>query len=210
MIITKIELQKKNKHRFNLYIDDVFKCGIHEDVIIQLNLKTGMDIDTLFFEELLQSEQQSKAKSDAIQFISYRMRSTLEVEKKLKNLGYEDIMVNKTIEFLKEHNLLNDLDFAEAYISDKTNITRHSLRRIKYDLMNKGLSEESFDRVSINYIHKDEENLLHLLPIKYAALKKRYEDQSYVLEQKLFSFFYQKGFAIDTIKKVYRTILSDD
>ena len=209
MIITKLEIQKKNKHRYNLYIDDKFNCGIHEDVIINLNLKTGMAVDENFFQNILQVEQQAKAKSDALQYIGYRMRSILEVEKKLLDLGYEPSMITNTIEFLKEHNLLNDSAFAQAYISDKSNISRHSLRRIKYDLNKKGISDSTFEEACKDYLKKDEENLMYLLPIKYKSLKKRHGDQAYILEQKLFAFFYQKGFSIDTIKDVYRRILSE-
>ena len=210
MIITKLEIQKKNKHRYNLFIDDKFNCGIHEDVIINLNLKTGMDIDENFFQNILQVEQQAKAKSDALHYIGYRMRSILEVEQKLENLGYEPSMITKTIEFLKEHNFLNDTAFAQAYISDKSNISRQSLRRIKYDLYKKGISDTIFVDACKEYLKKDEENLKYLLPIKYKSLEKKYGDQAYILEQKILSFFYQKGFPIDTIKSVYRRLLSED
>lgn len=210
MIITKLEIQKKNKHRYNLYIDEKFNCGIHEDVIINLNLKTGMAIDENFYQNILKVEQQAKAKSDALHYIGYRMRSILEVENKLLDLGYQPSMIKNSIDFLKEHNLLNDYAFAQAYISDKSNISRHSLRRIKYDLIKKGISDSIFEEACKDYLKKDEENLMYLLPIKYKSLEKRHGDQAYILEQKLFSFFYQKGFSIDTIKEVYRRILSED
>ncbi len=37
--ITKIEVQKKNKERFNLYLDGEFEMGIDMDTYIHFNLK---------------------------------------------------------------------------------------------------------------------------------------------------------------------------
>lgn len=37
--ITKIEVQKKNKERFNLYLDEEFEMGIDMDTYVHFNLK---------------------------------------------------------------------------------------------------------------------------------------------------------------------------
>ena len=37
--ITKLEVQKKNKERFNLYLDNEFEMGIDIDTLVKFNLK---------------------------------------------------------------------------------------------------------------------------------------------------------------------------
>lgn len=37
--ITKIEVQKNNKERFNLFLDEVFEMGIDIDTLVRFNLK---------------------------------------------------------------------------------------------------------------------------------------------------------------------------
>lgn len=37
--ITMIEVQKKNKERFNLYLDGAFEMGIDMDTLVHFNLK---------------------------------------------------------------------------------------------------------------------------------------------------------------------------
>ena len=37
--VTKLEVQKKNKERFNLYLDGVFEMGIDIDTLVKFNLK---------------------------------------------------------------------------------------------------------------------------------------------------------------------------
>ena len=37
--VTKIEVQKKNKERFNLFLDGEFEMGIDIDTLVKFNLK---------------------------------------------------------------------------------------------------------------------------------------------------------------------------
>ena len=37
--ITKIEVQKNNKERFNLFLDEAFEMGIDIDTLVKFNLK---------------------------------------------------------------------------------------------------------------------------------------------------------------------------
>ena len=37
--ITKIEVQKNNKERFNLFLDEVIEMGIDIDTLVRFNLK---------------------------------------------------------------------------------------------------------------------------------------------------------------------------
>ncbi|MDT4014759.1 recombination regulator RecX, partial [Staphylococcus aureus] len=43
--ITKIEVQKKNKERFNLFLDEQFEMGIDIDTLVKFNLKKGQQLE---------------------------------------------------------------------------------------------------------------------------------------------------------------------
>lgn len=45
--ITKIEVQKKNKERFNLFLDEQFEMGIDIDTLVKFNLKKGNNLKLL-------------------------------------------------------------------------------------------------------------------------------------------------------------------
>ena len=45
MKITKIEIQKKNKNRVNLYLDEEFYCGLSLETIMKNHLKEGFEIN---------------------------------------------------------------------------------------------------------------------------------------------------------------------
>ena len=42
--ITKIEVQRKNKERFNLFLDEQFEMGIDIDTLVKFNLKKGQQL----------------------------------------------------------------------------------------------------------------------------------------------------------------------
>jgi len=71
-----------------------------------------MEVDEEFIEGVLLEEEKLKAKNKALKFLSYRMRSTKEVMDKLKREGFQDFIIQDTIDYLKNYNLIDDLQFA--------------------------------------------------------------------------------------------------
>ena len=54
MKITKIERQKHNLKRYSVFLDGKYKFGIHKELIAQLNLKKGKEIDNTELERIKQ------------------------------------------------------------------------------------------------------------------------------------------------------------
>ncbi|MCH4889737.1 hypothetical protein EZV73_19295 [Acidaminobacter sp. JC074] len=214
MKITKIEIQKKNLKRYNLYIDGDFKMGIHEDVIVSLGLYVNMVIDEATVEDILLKEVYAKAKADALNYISYRMRSESEVKSKLYELGNTEDMVNVTIDFLYEYGYLNDYEFTKSFIHDKATLSRHSLYRIKHDLKLKGVSSKVIEK-AINYykdqmIDFDYDNAKVLALKKYKQLLSKKKYSEYELKQRVYQALSQKGFNIYTVKDALEDALNEE
>ncbi|MDT4051410.1 recombination regulator RecX, partial [Staphylococcus arlettae] len=81
--ITKIEVQKKNKERFNLFLDDTFEMGIDINTLVYFNLKKDDDVDAATMQQIQQYEQYRQGVNLAIQYISYRKRTEKEVSQYL-------------------------------------------------------------------------------------------------------------------------------
>ena len=204
MIITKIELQKKNKNRYNLYLDDEFRTGIHEDVLVYYNLHVKMEIDDEFYNEILRKEIFAKAKNEAVHFISYRLRSTMEIRNKMKSNEYEDSIIDEVIEFLEQYNFIDDYNFAKAFIYDKSTIAKHSLKKISIDLKHKGIQNDIIQKALDHYIDEgfdfESDTLAHLVGKKYKQYENKGKFTTYEVTQKVIQYFYQKGFGIDKVK----------
>ena len=50
--ITKLEVQKKNKERFNLYLDNEFEMGIDIDTLVKFNLKKDQILEPSDMEQI--------------------------------------------------------------------------------------------------------------------------------------------------------------
>lgn len=207
MIITKIEPQKKNKGRYNLYIDGEFKTGISEDVIVFLNLRVKQEIDEDFYNEILKKELYAKAKSSALKHLQKQLKTEKEIRDKLRQLEYEETVIESVVEFLKSYNFIDDFVFAKAYIHDKITLSKHSLKRIQYDLKRKGVSafviEDALNDMDEDVLSSEIENLVIALSKKKLAYEAKEKYSDYEIKQKLMYFFSQKGYAFDKIKKAY-------
>lgn len=213
MKITKIEIQKKNKKRYNLYIDDEFKMGIHEDVIVYLGLYVNQIIDESMYDDILLKEVKAQAKADAMNFISYRMRSRYEVKEKLRNLDYTEELIEETLLFLMEYGYLNDLEFTKSFIHDKATVSKHSLKKIRYDLKAKGISQSTFDDALQYYTDQDidfeYDNAKILSKKKYDQLKAKNKYNEYELKQRVYQYMVQKGYLMYLVKDALNDALEE-
>lgn len=201
MIITKIQPQKNDK-RVNIYIDGEFAFGLMLETQYKYNLKEGMDIDIDFIETVLLEEEQLKAKNIALNFLTHRKRTAKEITDKLKEKGFEESIVEKTLDYLINYGLVDDKDYANSFVKDKVKLNKHGPQRIKYDLYRKGISQEIIEEV----LMKDDEypRALELAKKKMSSYKNDDRDKIY---RKLGGFLQRRGYSYDCISKVLKELI---
>ena len=118
MRITKIERQKKNPRRKNIYADGEFVLGLSDETLLKAGLRTGDEIGTDRLKSLLQVEETINAKRVALRFLAQRPRTTKEIRDKLRESEFSEMDVSRTIESLKQAGLINDIEFARMYVRD--------------------------------------------------------------------------------------------
>ena len=70
MQITKIEVQKRNKNRVNLYLNDEFFCGLSLETVVRNHLKEGQNISEQDVEYLKNETEKQVALEKATGYIS--------------------------------------------------------------------------------------------------------------------------------------------
>lgn len=87
-VITKIEVQKRTKERFNIYIDkgqgEEYGFSVNQVTLIKHGLQKGLEIDEVELANILYNEEVQKAYLQAISYLSYQMRTKQEVEEYLR------------------------------------------------------------------------------------------------------------------------------
>ncbi|OPJ55561.1 recombination regulator RecX [Alkalithermobacter paradoxus] len=207
--ITKLEFQKNNSDRVNIYIDNNFFMGVYADIVYSLNLKVGKEVDNIDLYNLINEEMYLKSKDFALKTISYSPQTEKNMRKKLSKKEFDENIIERTIEFLKKYNFINDEDLAKKVASDNININKFGKNKIKYNLYNKGIDKNTISKTLSDIIDDDKEfeNALHLGRKKLEKIK---DDDKSKVYRKLASHLSYKGFDHEIIKKVIRKLLDYD
>lgn len=137
--ITAIEAQKNNPKRVNIYLDGEFAFGL--DRFVAAWLSVGQSLEDEKVASLQLNDEQEKAYQQAMLFLSYRARSEAEVRKNLEKHKFPAAVIERTIERLREERLVNDEQFAQAWVANRSEFRPRSRRALTVELRQKGLTE---------------------------------------------------------------------
>jgi len=206
--ITKIEIQKKNKERVNLFLDGEYAFSLSVELVYKEGLKTKDEIDSQKLKVLAERESLIRCKNSALRIIEKSYKTEKEVRDKLILKGYEENSINKSIEFLKEYNFVNDSNYTKAFISDK--LKSQGSQKIKYTLIQKGISKESIDEELSNLNKENEKNVALNIAKKKLNIIKNKENDNYKISGKLYRYLISKGYGYDVTNEVVKEIMSLD
>lgn len=206
--ITNIEVQKKNKNRVNVYIDEEFAFGCDAEIIYKYGIKKNNEVNAKQLMEIMEEENFIKCKTSALRIIERTYKTEKEITDKLREKGYDEKSINKTIDFMVEYNLLNDKKYTDMYVKDKIKV--QGINKIKYTLLRKGVCDEVIRDKIINISKDDEkEGALKLAQKKYNQIINREQDK-YKVSQKLYRFLASKGYDYDCINDVIKKVINID
>lgn len=209
MIITNIEKQKKNKNRYNIFINNEFAFGLNEDVIVKHSISVGQEITEQYIEDILKSEEKAKAINYAIILLGYRPRSINELKLKMSEKGYESELIDYAIEMLEKYNYLNDYEFGKSFIKDKQSFKKAGKNLLKRELYQKGIDKEIVNQLIIETVNEEDE-----YERAFALAKKKNDilksDDINTRYRKLSGLLVRKGYSFDIISKVLNEILKGE
>lgn len=199
--ITQIAVQKKRKNRCSIFLDDEYAFGLDQEIVLQFGLKKGDQLAEQQIEQILLNEEKKKAKDRALNFLSYRDRSEKEVRTKLKDVGYDENIINWVIVELKRLRFLDDKRFAQSYAQTQM-ITRpmgeYFLRR---ELKHKGLDTELIEH-TVEKVYEEKDQFSVAMELAQQR-KKRYRNIDDLKAKKRVSdFLLRRGFGWDVVSEV--------
>lgn len=118
-IITKIEVQKRNKDRVNIYIDEEYAFSVSAELVYKENLKVKTVVEYEQLKRVIDEENYMKCKNSALKIIERNYKTKKEIEDKLLQKGYDQKSIDRAIDFLQEYKLQDDNSYTKMYISDR-------------------------------------------------------------------------------------------
>lgn len=204
--ITRISIQKRNKSRYNLFIDrgqgEEFAFSVDENTLIKYRLKKGLELESNQIMELMEEEEKRKVYHDALRYLSFRMRSIYEMKTYLEKKGHDDTFIAKTITRLLNEKLLDDRAFAKAFVLTKKNTTTKGPILIQQELREKGVKEELIEEALLHYSFEEQQEKIK----RWIEKQQQKKEAKRAFLDKLRVQLVRKGFSHDVISETMNEI----
>lgn len=205
--ITKVEVQKNNKERVNIYIDGEFELSCSAELAYKYNLKSGKVIEPEEFGGLVSEDNYIKCKTAALRYMERSYKSQKEITDKLLEKGYEEETVHRVLEFLKSYGFVDDKNYVQLYAKEK--LSTQGKNKIKHALSRKGIHEEVIEECLRSFDSSIEENTaLAMAEKKLKTLVKSEKDRRKIY-RKLGEFLIRNGFSVEKVKDVVERVMRD-
>ena len=164
--------------------------------ILDLNIVPGSDVSDL---------EVQKALTAALKFISYRPRSTVEVDRKL-SLKFEPEVIDKVRHWLLKNKYLDDRRFAVQWKDYRDRLRPRSFRMIYRELRMLGVAEDILNDLLVD---GDEEESAYNAAIRMA--RKKRDSGMYVsgISRIIYPFLRRRGFDTSVIHSTTCRIASE-
>jgi regulatory protein len=139
-MITKIELQKKNKQRANVFIDGEFVCGLSLEAVVSGRLKVGNEVDAEDLKRAVIEDEKRSAFDGLLNSLAAKSSTKKQAEEYLEKRGYIDCAVLYAVEKAIEYGYIDDEKYAEQYIS--LNGGKSGKLKLKTELLRRGIDRE--------------------------------------------------------------------
>ena len=206
--ITAITAQKQNPNRVNIYLDGEYSFSLSR--LIAAWLEPGKVLDQKQIDELVEKDSKEKTLQAALKLVDYRARTEKEVRDKLSKKGFESANIEDVVSRLRENRMLADGEFAESWVENRNQFHPRSQRLMKYELRNKGISEDQIEEALKNSAGDD--TLALMAGNKVSNRFKELDWQEF--QKRMMAYLLRKGFSYDvvipTIKKVWRELQNDE
>lgn len=205
MKITALSAQVKNPDRINVFVDGKFRFGLDISQVVDLGIKVGLELDVARLAELELESQFGKLYAQALNYCLLRPRSMREIRDYLwkksqpkllksgrKTAGLPDSLSQRVVERLVAKKYLDDYQFAEWWLTNRRLKQGASLRRLRQELVQKGVDRSIVEQLLVES-DRDDISELHKIIAKKAH---RYPDRD-----KLMRYLSSQGFSYDDIKQ---------
>lgn len=195
MNITDIKAQVRTAGRYSIFVDGKYSFSLSDVALFEQQIRIGQTVSRERVAELKQLSSDDKLYGNTLRYLSIRPRSEWEVKTYLLKKQASPALVDSILNKLSKDGYINDVSFAEAWVSSRRLLLPTSKRKLQQELRLKRVSDEVIGQVLAGD-ETDERQLLRELAHKKRA---RYSD-----EMKLMQYLVRQGFSYEDVKAVVR------
>ena len=208
MKITSVEPQKKNRKRFNIFLDGIFAFGADEDLVVDRRLVIGKEITPPDLEKILKETEVGKLMERMYGLFNIRTRSEKEIKDYFRMLSFKrkvkgdeeisNMVVDNIIEKLIKKSMVDDLIFARSWMEARSK--KYGINRIKQELYKKGINREIIDEIVGGEGLENVELVAQKLLDKKIGRWKNLKPMEF--KKKAYDFLLRRGFEYELVKGI--------
>jgi regulatory protein len=200
--ITALKLQKRNHQRVNIYLDGEYAFALQR--IVAGWLQVGQELSAEKIAQLKADDSREIALQRALRLLDYRPRTESEIRQRLTKLSISAPDIEYVVERLKGNRLLDDRQFTQTWIENRSELRPRSRRALAYELKMHGVDQAIIDQ---SLASVDDEQMAYSAGLRQA---RKYETLEWnQFHQKLGRFLAQRGFSYDIIREATRRIWTE-
>jgi regulatory protein len=201
-VITALEVQKRNKKRVSVFIDEVYAFSVSLDEAARL--RKGQVLSEEDLSRITGEAAITVATDSAARFLSVRPRSEQEVRQNLAKKETPPAVIEAAIERLTAFGYLDDRAFADLWVRDRLTYKPTSPRALRYELRQKGIANDIVEMVLADLDAEDSAYRAAQAQSRRLRGTERREFQ-----KKLGAFLQRRGFSYDVVRTVLRRLIQE-
>lgn len=201
-VITALEVQKRNKKRVNVYLDDEYVFSLSLDEAARLH--KGQVLSEADIEKLRDQDEVSRAFDRAARFLSYRPRSTHEVRQNLLQKSVPPAAIDAALERLSALGYLDDRAFAEFWVRERNAFKPLSPKALRFELRKKGVPDSIVNEVLTEV---DAEETAYNAALSQSRRLRGSDRRTF--RDKLYAFLQRRGFSYSTARTIIRRLTEE-
>ena len=144
------------------------------------------------------------ARAYAFLLLKFRLRSECELKARLRQKGFSEELSQDTVNFLKEKEFIDDRVFARGWVAARLR-RPFGLRKIRQELVYKGLSEEVIDDSLVKLKeHYNESQIVSQLAQQRLSRLKSIEPLK--AKARVYGYLMRRGFSPEVVSDVVKRI----
>ncbi len=184
-------------------MDGQFAFGLSRIVAAWLNV--GQELSEEKIAALQEEDAREVAIQKALRFLGYRARSVHEVRENLQKHEIPEPVIELTLKRLQETGLLNDQEFAQAWVENRNTFRPRSRRALTLELRRQGLDDGVIQQTLEQTV--DETSLAREAGRKYLRKVQGLDWPDF--RNKLGGFLGRRGFSYDVIAPILRELWAE-
>jgi regulatory protein len=150
-------------------------------------------------------DPEDPARKAALRFLSYRIRSREEVAGKLREEGFTETIIARTLERIARLGYLDDRRFTQVWIRSRMMLKGYGRELIRHELLQKGVPKRVIEEVLTEGENDEEEAARRSLAKRFANRAPVGEPgRDPAVREKAYRYLYRRGFPSEVIRSVLK------